>query len=249
MKFAYDIPGYVQGHRFSDEPEYYNSTTGRFTDLAGGDRFDQYVSKVNGTPAFADRGANSRRGLYLDNTNHWQFPHACPWEGSGVLVAQYNVISGAAAGYIYSHIFAEDTGTISNNPMLFAQYYFGNPLFRVWGAAAQLVSDVSLVDDAIMVFAWSRAQDDRIARVTTDGVSITVSSAYNPTNTNGNFIGLGGQPRCRLGNIDATGGTTASTQGTMHIFEQHFFKTNILRDHLADTKAFIDTLKTYYRAT
>ena len=247
MKFAYDIPGYVQGHRFSDEPDYFDATNQRFTDLAGGDRFGQYVSKINGTPTFANRGTNNRRGLYLDNTNQWQFPFATPWMGSGILVASYNTVDSGQGG-IYSHIFGNSSlANIANEPAIFAQFYFGSRRLYLWGASSQLTHNRDIADDAILVLAWSRDQEDRKSRLTLDGVNIDVIGPYDSYTNTGEFIGLGSGKMCRLGNI--TGDSTssaASTQGTMHIFEQHFFSTNILRDHLIDTKAFIDTLKAHY---
>lgn len=246
MKFAYDIPGYVQGHRFSNDALFYDATKERFSDLAGGDRFGQYVSKINGTPVFANRGANSRQGLYLDNTNQWQFPFGTPWAGSGLLVAQYNTLDGATSGNIWSHIFGEDTLN-TNNSAIWVNYNFGTRTFYIWGAGSTLNQSTPIGDDVIVLIAWSRDQQDRIARHTTDGITVTASAAYNPSATNGVGIPLYGQPRCRLGNISSNAADTAvSTTGTMHIFEQHFWKGNILRDNLPDTKAFIDTLKTYY---
>ena len=70
MKFAFDVPGYVQGHRFSDEAEYYDSANQRFYDLAGFNRFGNHVEKIVGTPAFASRGSKSRRGFYSYLTGH-----------------------------------------------------------------------------------------------------------------------------------------------------------------------------------
>lgn len=248
MKFAYDIPGYVQGHRFSDEPDYYDATNQRFTDLAGGDRFRRYVSKTTGTPTFANRGTNNRRGLYLDNTCQWQFPFATPWMGSGVLVASYNTIDGATSGNVYGHIFgSEGLANITNNAMIFAQYNFGTRRLFLWGASSQLAHGLNIPDDNIVILAWSRDQEDRKSRLTMDGVSIDEIGPYASSTNTGEFIGLGQAKVCRLGNVTGDPASSAvSTQGTMHIFEQHFFSTNILRDHLSDTKDFIDTLKDHY---
>lgn len=243
MKFAYDVPGYVQGHRFSDDSMYYDSNNQRFTDLAGGDRFNQYVSKITGTPVFANRGSNNQRGLYLDNTNQWQFPHACPWDGSILIVAEFSMITNQT---MYPWLFGEATSTLTNDPFIVARSPSGSNQLWIQGGAAQLSQQPLIPNNQIIVFATTRGQDDRIARYSRDGVTVTATAAYSTARTDGNFIGMGGQPRVRLGALDGTNGTTPSTIGTLHVFEQHFFKTNILRDHLADTKAFIDTLKSYY---
>lgn len=243
MKFAYDIPGYVQGHRFSNDPLFYDSTNERFYDLAGGDRFKQGVSKVVGTPVFNNRGQNSRQGLYLDNTNQWQFPHACPWEGSMVVVGQFKSV---ANQHIYPWLFGEQTVTISNNPLISTFEFSGSTFIRAHGGEGQLMHQLTIPNDQIIVFAISRSQDDRMSRYSRDGVTIDAIGPYNTARTDGTYIGMGGQPRVRLGALDGTNGTTASTTGTCHVFEQHFFRTNILRDHLSATSEFMSTLKAHY---
>lgn len=245
MKFAYDIPGYVQGHRFSNDPLFYDGTNERFYDLAGGDRFKQGVSKIVGTPVFNNRGSNNRQGLYLDNTNQWQFPHSCPWEGSMVIVAQFNMVTNQS---MYPWLFGEDTGATTNNPFIAAQSPGGTNRLWIQGGAAQLQQTPSIPNDQIIVFAISRSQDDRISRYSRDAVTVDATAAYNTARTDGLFIGMGGQPRVRLGALDGTNGTTASAVGTCHVFEQHFFRTNILRDYLSATSEFMSTLKAYYGA-
>lgn len=244
MKFAFDIPGYVQGHRFSNDPLFYDSANERFYDLAGGDRFNQGVTKIVGTPVFNNRGTNNRQGLYLNNTNQWQFPHACPWEGSMLIVAQFATVNNAT---MYPWLFGEDA-TVSNNPMIGAQYFFGTRNLWIQGGAAQLEQKPTIPDDTIIVFAVSRSQDDRLHRYSRDGVTVDSVGPYTPARTDGMYIGMGGQPRVRLGALDGTNGTTASTVGTCHVFEQHFFRTNILRDHLTATSELMSTLKAYYGA-
>lgn len=247
MKFAYDIPGYVQGHRFSNDPLFYDSTNERFYDLAGGDRFKQGVSKIVGTPVFANRGTNNRQGLYLDNTNQWQFPHACPWEGSMVIVAQFNTVN-SGYGFMAPWLFGEDTSNVTTNPFVGAYGNGGVATLWVQGGSGQLEQKPTIPDDQIIVFAISRSQDDRISRYSRDAVTVDATAPYNTARTDGLFIGMGGQPRVRLGALDNTNGTTPSTTGTCHVFEQHFFRTNILRDHQSTTSEFMSTLKAYYGA-
>lgn len=240
MKFAYDIPGYAQGHRFSDEPDYYDATNERFYDLAGLSRFGNDVTKVNGTPVFASVGDRQRRGLFLDNQNHWEFPHACPWMGSGLIVVKMNYVTSATASF---------------TPWLFVRggkiqglHFSGQTRLSIDGGSSQLSQAYNYFpNEKIAVFAWSRDQQDRRSRITQDGVTIDVSAEYAPSADNGNYIGLGGQPRCRLGNLSGTeGDTTASTTGTLHVFEQHFWKGNVLRDNPNELAAFIQSLKDYY---
>lgn len=246
MKFAYDIPGYAQGHRFSDEPDFYDSTNQRFYDLAGGDRFGNYVSKVNGTPTFNSRGTNNRRGLFLDGSNHWQFPHACPWQGSGLIVAQFKPTE-STAQYMYPWLFGEDTSTLTNNPFIGAYYYYGSRYVWIQTGAAKNENKPAFTQDAIMILAWSNNQQTRVCSISLDG--LTVTNAVNvpsPSATNGNYFGMIGQPRVRLGDLAGNKVAATVTTGSLHVFEQHFWNTDILHDYLTDTKAFIDTLKTYY---
>lgn len=244
MKFAYDVPGYVQGHRFSDEADYYDSVNQRFYDISGFNRFGNHVEKVVGTPVFANRGSNSRRGLYLDNTNHWQFPHACPWMGSGLIVAELSFVTSGTTSF-YPHIFG-DAATVSSNAQIRGGHFSGSTTINLAGPNAALAQSSAWPNNTLGIFAWSRNQEDRISRITRDGITVTATAPLAAA-TNGNSIGMAGQPRCRLGNLSGIdGNTTASTTGTLHLFEQHFWKGDVLRDNLPELKAFIDTLKAHY---
>lgn len=252
MTYAYDIPGYAQGHRFSDDPRYYDSTNERFYDLAGGDRFGNYVQKRVGTPVFQDRGSNSRRGLYLDNQTHWQFPHACPWQGSGLWVVEIDYITTGTTA-MNPLIFADEiVGVLSSSPKIGTLHFSGQRRVSIDSGAAQLVStDLAFPDAQIAIFAWSRNQQDRYSRYTRDGVTVTATGPYNTSRTDGLYIGLQGQPHSVLGALlgdyaDTT--DVSATNGTIRIFEQHYWKDDILSNHLSKTKDFIDYLKDYYAA-
>lgn len=244
MNFAYDIPGYVQGHRFSDEDYYYDATNQRFYDLAGGNRFGNHVERTFGTPVFANRGPNSRRGLLLNNNNQWQFPHQCPWMGSGLFVAELSFVTTSPTLSFFPYIFGEAV-TVTSNPVIRGQHASGQLTVAV-GTSGVLIQSSTWVNNTIGIFAWSRNQEDRISRITRDGVTVTASSPLAAAN-NGNGIGMMGQPRCRLGNLNGVeGNTTTSTTGSLHLFEHHFWKGDVLRDSLPALKAFIDTLREHY---
>lgn len=244
MNFAYDVPGYVQGHRFADEPDYYDSLNHRFYDLAGFGRFGTHVEKIAGLPSFSNRGSNSRRGLFLDNTSHWQFAHACPWMGSGLIVAELDFVTSATSSF-FPYIFGEAV-TISSNPVIRGSHFSNATTINIAGPSAALAQSATWPNKTIGIFAWSRNQEDRVSRITRDGITVTASAPLAAA-TNGNSIGMGGQPRCRLGNLNGlVGNTEPSTSGSLHLFEQHFWKGDVLRDNLPELKAFIETLKTYY---
>lgn len=249
MKFAHDLPGYAQGHRFSSAPEFFDSANQRFHDLAGYNRFGNHVEKLNGTPVFAARGSNARDGLYLDNTNHWQFPNMTPWHGSGLIVAEFNTLEGATSGNMFPWIFGTSSvGNITNDPLLWVQYNFGSRKFYVWGPASQLVQSLDIPDSPdLCIIAWSRNQEDRKSRYTLDGTTVTASAAFNTGETNGNSIAMGSAGVVRMGNLNGSQGDVAtSATGTMHLFEQHFWKGDVLRDNLPELKDFIGTLKSHY---
>lgn len=99
-----------------------------------------------------------------------------------------------------------------------------------------------------MILAWSSNQQTRICSISLDGVTITNAvNVPSPTATNGNGIGMIGQPRVRLGDLDGTKVPSVNATGTLHVFEQHFWDGDILHgSNLSLTKAFIDTLKSHY---
>lgn len=245
MKFAYDIPGYVQGHRFSQDKRYYDSANTRFNDLAGYNRFGSYVEKVNGSATFSNHGTNSREGLLLDNTNHWKFVNAIPWEGTMLMVVKPVYASGATMN-IYPWIFG-DSGTISANPNIRQAFFSGSRSMNLATASSALTTSITgITSGNIMLMAFSVSQSDRKARRTQDGTTVTASSALAGT-TNGNGVAMGSSLRVRLGNLSGTAGdTTQNTTDYLYVFEQHFWKGDQLTDNLAAMKEFIDSLKSYY---
>jgi len=145
----------------------------------------------------------------------------------------------------YPYLFG-DAVTVSSNPNIRGGHFSGSTSINLAGPGATLGQSSAWPNNTLGVFAWSRNQEDRISRITRDGVTVTASAPLAAA-TNGQNIGMGGQPRCRLGNLNGTdGNTTASTTGTLHLFEQHFWKGDVLRDNLPELKAFIDTLKIHY---
>jgi hypothetical protein len=143
-------------------------------------------------------------------------------------------------------------GSLSSEPQIQGQHFSGQTRFSVNGGSAQLVTrDSSFPDSEIAVVAWSRNQEDRFARLTRDGVSVTAVGPYNTSGVDGNFIGLQGQPYSVLGALAGDYSDTtdvSTTKGSLRIFEQHFWKGDVLQYNLAELKEFIDTLKQYYAA-
>lgn len=252
MAQAQDIDGYTQGHRFSSDEAYYDSDTKIFNDLAGGNRFGNYVENKIGNATFHSIGTNNREGLYLDNTSHWKFPHSCPWQGSGLMVVKLNYVTSGTTSF-FPLVFSADVGSISSEPKLSCLNFSGQTRLTIDGGSGQLSSEeLYFPNEQIAIIVWSRNQEDRTSKYSLDGVTVNVTDPYDTTNANGNFIGLGGQPHSILGALkgDYSDTTDASTtNGSLEIFEQHFWSTDILKDDLAKTKIFIDSLKSYYGIT
>lgn len=253
MKFAYDVPGYVQGFRFSQDRRFYDSANARFFDLAGYNRFGNYCEKVNGTASFANHGTNSREGLRLDNTNHWQFTPMVPWEGTHLIVFRPIFASGATMS-IHPLIFG-NAATVGSNGKIRLQFASGVRSINIDTPSSSLSRSVAgLVSGSIALAAFSLSQSDRKARATQDGVTVSASSALaGTTNGVGVAIGAGGSAGtlgarlCRLGNLSGTeGDVVQNTTDYLDLFEYHTFKGDQLTDNLAAMKEFIDSLKTHY---
>jgi hypothetical protein len=246
MKFAYDVPGYVQGHRFSDAPEFFDAENEHFRDLACGDKFGNFVEKINGTPVFQSRGDRNRRGLFLDNQNHWQFSHQCPWAGSGLIVVEMNYVTSDGSSFT-PYIFG-DSASLAANPKISALYISSQSRLTVDGGSSVLAqTESNFPNNQIAIFAWSRNQQDRKSRITQDGTTVQESAALASNTNTGLLIGMRGQPRVRLGNLNGVDGDTAgSSTGTLRLFEQHFWKGDVLKDHLPELRGFIESLSDHY---
>jgi hypothetical protein len=251
--YAFDVPGYVQGHRFSSDARFYDSDNKRFYDLAGYSRFENAVDWVVGTPTFSSHGANSREGLLLDNTCQWKFTPAIPWEGTVILVFKPTLV--ATTVTLNTLIFGNQT-TVSSNGRIFLSRSSPTNSITASTSGAALSRQVSgLTSGNITIAAFSMSQVDRKIYSTQDGVTVTGTSALAGT-TNGNGIALGqmssgtsteGARYVRLGNNSGTlADTTQNTTNYLHLFEQHYFKGDALTSSLSKVKDFIDTLKSYY---
>lgn len=242
-----DLPGCVQHYRFSDESaSFYEDEV--FFDQSAYAGFGHHVTKITGTPAFADVGPNNRRALYLDNTCHWQFACQVPWHGTMVVAAQWEHHNSGTVSF-YPMIFGEAV-TVTNNASLRGGHFSGNERAHFVGPGGTLVSGLNagVPDSAPSIMAWSRNQQDRVGRFTIDAATVDATSALAGT-ANGNFIGFGGQPRVRLGNLNGTAGDTTDVSGTLgalYLFEVAFFQGDLLRDELAALASEWAELEAYY---
>lgn len=251
MKFAYSVPGYVCGQRFSQDSRYYDSTNLRFLDLAG---YGNYAERIVGAPSFSNQGANNREGLKFDNSYQLWLDNPIAWEGSMLVVSKVHVPTFNKR--LCSWMFGDD-GTFSNNPEV--GYFYGTPpTLTAAGQASTTSSTVNVTADAIIVAAFAWDQETRKIYSTLDGITVNESAAAAGAANgkaiapgawgNGGLAGTVGSRKIHIGdNARATGSTTVpDATDYWYGFEQHFWKGNVLRNNLPELKAFFDTLKAYY---
>jgi hypothetical protein len=258
--FAWDVPGYVQGHRFSNDLRYWDHISNRFRDLAGYDHLGNYVQQVAGVNAFSPQGVNNRVGLLLDNTSTYKFHTAVPWEGSMLFVFQGNEGSSGSATF-YPWLWGCSASEISNGHIgMLLSAFAGTTTFSANTPSKLIVSSfTSLPLGAITICAFSFNQAERLARQTRDGVTIIEGPPEAGVNGNPVAIGsvsgpgviadIGGisHDYVRMGDLVGDGALVPNALGySLHVFEQHFWKGDVLKDNAEDLADFISSLRDYY---
>lgn len=243
MSYSYGIPGYVQGHRLSDESElFYDATNKRFKDLAGyGDRNDLVINV--GTPVFETVDGN--RCVKLNNTFHGIMPCPIPWMGSVVAVIKPMYVSGGTL--LRYPMLMGDAVSASSNGQFQVLHFGGSRRVALVSPSASLAATKERADNNLVVVAFAFDQSTRKGYSTSDGITVTETTASAST-TNGLApavsTGLNG---IRFGNMNGVAGdTTEITDVFAYMYEYHFYSGNILTENLAETKGFMDTLKAKY---
>jgi hypothetical protein len=241
--YAWDVPGYVQGHRFSQDAKYWDPVTSRFRDQAGYDHFGNGCEVAVGTPAFSVHGLNNREGLLLNNSCHLRFKPSIPWEGSGLFVFKPTIPAGTVSQY---HWLWGDAATEGSNPRIILVR--GSGIISITVAAIGTLSQVlqPYTSGVIGIAAFSTSQETRSMYSTKDGVTVTSETAAPASHGNAMVMG-GGSTHVRLGDIIGDGTTTPNVTDYMHLFEQHYWKGNVLvGSSLTKLASFITSLKEYY---
>lgn len=247
------IPGYVQGFRFSDDSQYWDSANSRFIDQAGYGDFNG-LTITAGTPSFTGSGAT--RGLTLDNTVQGKFLPACPWQGACIMVAQPVSYDGTTKT-LMPVIFGV-ASSVSSNAYLRVTHASGT-FIHGWTTTSSLIAAGNAYTGAgnngVKVGAFAISQETRKGYYTKDGVTVSETAAVAAANP---WVGMSGKDTARsdgqwarFGNISGTLGDTAilSTAHRLTIYELHFFKGNPLITDAATVAAEIAALKTQYGAT
>jgi len=247
---AHDIPGYVQGHRFSDESDvFYDTDNLKFKDLSGyGDFLDLEIT--TGTPVFEDTGVNNRRGLLLDKQAQGRFIPASPWETTMVFAIYVELLtSGTQTRYPY--LFGTSP-TETSNGFVRVQHVSSNRIVRVSTSGGVATPQISQGSDGIIIGAVSFDQSTRKYYDTVDGVTVNESSAIaDGGNGNGLALGYGGLGTfddlyCRFGDLLGDGSTTAETDLKIVNLEHHFFAGNVISSHQDKIEDLLTELATYY---
>lgn len=242
--YAFQIPNYIQGHRFSDDSLFYDSTKKQFIDQAGyGERAALKITV--GSPKFETM--NNERALLLDNTFHGQFASPIPFQGSMVLVLKpkYTGIGANAANYI--SIFG-NSPTLTSNGLLYLQYSGVQRRVGLQTGSGRLALIKSRNDDNAVVIAFALDQTTQKLYCTTDGITVQEATPSTIRNDDGLNASLrSGMYGVGFGNLNGVAGDVAPVANlSTYMFEQHFYAGNILTENLVETKAFIDTLKEKY---
>jgi hypothetical protein len=245
-----DITGYVQGFRFSDAAQYWDSGNSRFIDQAGYGDFNG-LTITAGTPAFVGSGAT--RGLTLDNTVQGKFLPACPWAGACLVVMDPDM---SVNGSIYPAIFGFAASVASNGKVQLTRASASDYIHYLMSASAVLQPNNRYTTGdmaGVKVGAFAMSQETRKSYATKDGVTVTESAAVAAANP---WVGMSGKDTnrtdaqfARFGNLSGTIGDTTITTNKMTIYELHFFKGNPLITDAAAVAAEIAALKTQYGAT
>jgi hypothetical protein len=246
-----DIPGYVQGWRFSDDPAFYRSGDARFTDLAGYGALNELQVDA-GTPTFVTDGG--ARGVLIDNTWHGSFLPAACWQMSMILVARTQIVG--TGSQVLNLILFGNAASVSSNSRLQMSFSSGNRSWLFATDGSVNVSTITRTDDSRALLAFSKSQETRKGYHSQDGVSVTETAAVADNNSGNGLsmtrasaatVGLyDADNRSRFGNLSGTRGDLTVTASSIIAFEAHFFSGSILSDHLAAAATEIAALRTAY---
>lgn len=242
MTVPSDIVGYLQGFRFSDDPTYYNA--GHFYDLAGYDARGGGCNVLLGTPTFSTR--NSKRAIALDNTCHLEFLPAIPWEGASLLIYDVEVLNANFTAIVLR----TGAGSAGQFAYLRTQNVNSTLKHRWISLSSGLIPEVTA--SGPVALGCSSSQASRTAFITTDGLTVSESSAAAGTNgSNVSFftavVIADTSYKSVIGNLSGVAGSTTAVTGCkIHLWEAHFFKGNPYMDQASAMASLVATKKTEY---
>lgn len=247
------IPGYVQGFRFSDDSQYWDSGNSRFIDQAGYGDFNG-LTITAGTPAFVGSGAT--RGLTLDNTVQGKFLPAIPWDGACIVVMEPVSYDGTTKTLM--PVILGVASSVSSNTYIGLSHASGTFTHRLATNSSQINASNAYTgagNNGVKVGAFAVSQETRKGYYTKDGVTVSETAAVAAANA---WVGMAGKDTARsdglwarFGNISGVLDDVAilSTAHRITMYELHFFKGNPLITDAATVATEIAALKTQYGAT
>lgn len=248
-----DIPGYIMGHRFSDDPADYDAVNKRWYDKAGYGARGAHCAVTVGDPAanFANVAtANNRRGVLLDNTWHAAMRCPIPWMGSLILVCKPQNNSGTTTRSRWVLLFGNQV-TPTSNGYLNSQFASNARRLVMASAASAFISDLSRNDDNCRLVAFSSDQSTRLAYRSVDAVAVSTATAT-ASATAGNALALqAANQGVRVGNLSGVeGDASAITDWNLFLFEAHWFRHNILvAPYLSTVATEMAALRAFYNAS
>jgi hypothetical protein len=254
MKTPYDVPGFLAGYRFINDPRYYDAANNRFLDLSG---YGLHCEKTAGTVAFSSHGPNQREGILLNNSCQLRIENPNPWEITMLVIMKAHVETGSVT--LRPFLFGDAVAASSNGQFQVNANPGATAVTTVCASpnGALAAPSLSHAEETIFISGFAFDQEMRKAYSTTDAITVNESAAAAAT-VNGNAvslqwngnIGLAGSENgmfIRVGNNSGTiGDTAANATNYLHLFGLFFFARNQFRLNLPRVKEFVDTERLYY---
>jgi len=241
---ARNVPSYVQGYRFSDDPYFYDADRQAFRDMAGyGERAELLIDV--GSPIFET--VDGYRCLKLDNTFHGGGIMPIPWHGSLVVVCKPVYAGGGATLSKFILLFGDSTNP-STSGGFWLTHAEGNRRLLFTSPSAQLSQPDVVNNDSLRVAGFALDQETRQAYATKDGITVATSTPLATNAHSGSSVGANASLRgFRFGNLSGTASDTdASTNMYLYMHELHFFSENIWTKYPTEAAAMMSRLRLEY---
>jgi hypothetical protein len=260
MIYPFSIPTLARWLRFSDEdPDYYNSTSKNFLDLAGfaatpNSRLADMIFQAGAAPTFTARGANNRKMLLLDNSAYWGFYPVTPWHGSGYMIVQPHIVSTAVD--FYPLLFGVNAVPLNAGAFHFRRGSGVNTMtIKPARDTAETVFG-NFVSDNIYMLIWSLNQQTGNIKVSMDGGATITTRAAAVTANDGGPASLWqsgtnstqGVIKALFGDLDNNpANVTANATDFLYVAEMgEWTSADPFADYPTQLAAFYADKKTYY---
>ncbi len=233
---ASNIPGWQLGYRFN-AANYANS---EFADLTGN---NNPLEVLNGSPVFET--VDAHECVKLDNTWNARFWHPNVWQGTVVLVARLDRVSGGTL-VRYPIGFARDGSNGSSNRLV-ALFVGNDRRVQLTSGGNVTAGPANLSDSVIGTLVLCQDQIRQNTYWTLDGVAVNSGTAATGI-INGNRHQMGSNADgAHLGALFGdVSNTTPDSAVNIHLFEMHFFEANPIEDAAMELQEFLAELSGKY---